>query len=110
MVARASRQKSVGQEQCDLSQCWRFPRLHCQPLESYIYEVKWDGIRVTLQVHEDSMKILSRSGRDITKQFPELVAARRSEYFSEESLMLKLHAWMPGDCRYLRMLSPACMQ
>ena len=46
------------------------------PVESYLYEVKWDGIRVTLQINEDSIKILSRSGRDITKQFPEMIAAR----------------------------------
>ena len=47
-----------------------------KPADSFIYEVKWDGIRVTLQVNEDSIRILSRSGRDITKQFPELIAAR----------------------------------
>ncbi|MEP7269792.1 MAG: non-homologous end-joining DNA ligase, partial [Saprospiraceae bacterium] len=42
----------------------------------FIYEVKWDGIRVTVYVDEDRIKILSRSGRDITKQFPELINAR----------------------------------
>ncbi|MEP7322303.1 MAG: non-homologous end-joining DNA ligase [Saprospiraceae bacterium] len=47
-----------------------------QPAESFIYEVKWDGIRVTLQVDEENIKILSRSGRDISKQFPEILKAR----------------------------------
>ena len=44
--------------------------------EDYFYEVKWDGIRVTIYITEDSIKILSRSGRDITKQFPELINSR----------------------------------
>lgn len=37
------------------------------------YEVKWDGIRVCVVKEDDSIKLLSRSGRDITSQFPELV-------------------------------------
>lgn len=42
----------------------------------YLYEVKWDGIRVTMYVEEEKIKILSRSGRDISHQFPELIKAR----------------------------------
>lgn len=42
----------------------------------FLYEVKWDGIRVTVYVDEEGIKILSRSGRNITNQFPELVKAR----------------------------------
>jgi len=38
----------------------------------YTYEVKWDGIRVFILLQNDTIKIISRSGRDITKQFPEL--------------------------------------
>lgn len=40
------------------------------------YEIKWDGIRVGLQIQEDGLKIFSRSGREITAQFPELSQAR----------------------------------
>lgn len=40
------------------------------------YEVKLDGIRVTIRVNEDTLQIFSRSGRDITNQFPELIQAR----------------------------------
>ncbi|HNR06573.1 MAG TPA: non-homologous end-joining DNA ligase [Saprospiraceae bacterium] len=40
------------------------------------YEIKWDGIRVGLQIQEDGLKIFSRSGRDITAQFPEISQAR----------------------------------
>jgi DNA ligase D-like protein (predicted ligase) len=41
------------------------------------YEVKWDGIRTLIHIDESGIIIRSRSGRDITAQFPELVAARK---------------------------------
>lgn len=44
--------------------------------ENYFYEIKWDGIRVHIKINGPDLKIFSRSGRDITKHFPELVAAR----------------------------------
>lgn len=42
----------------------------------YQYEVKWDGIRVQILIDETEIKILSRSGRDLTEKFPELVELR----------------------------------
>jgi DNA ligase D-like protein (predicted ligase) len=47
------------------------------PLGDYVYEMKWDGIRVMIYVDEESMRITSRGKRDITKQFPELNEARK---------------------------------
>jgi len=38
---------------------------------NYTYEVKWDGIRAFIILKNDNFQILSRSGRDITSQFPE---------------------------------------
>jgi len=38
----------------------------------YIYEIKWDGIRTIIHLSAEQVTIYSRSGRDITKQFPEL--------------------------------------
>lgn len=49
---------------------------------NYIYEIKWDGIRTILLLNKDTIKIFSRSGRDITKQFPELANA---DHFDVES-------------------------
>lgn len=43
----------------------------------YQYEIKWDGIRVLVYVQGDELKIYSRSGRDISKHFPELTEARK---------------------------------
>ena len=37
----------------------------------HLFEIKWDGIRVMIYKRKNELKILSRSGRDITKQFPE---------------------------------------
>jgi DNA ligase D-like protein (predicted polymerase)/DNA ligase D-like protein (predicted 3'-phosphoesterase) len=47
------------------------------PDGDYLYEMKWDGIRTMIYVDEDGMRITSRSGRDITKQFPELSEERK---------------------------------
>jgi bifunctional non-homologous end joining protein LigD len=43
--------------------------------DDYIYEVKWDGIRSIITKDNDKVTIYSRSGNDITRQFPEIAAA-----------------------------------
>ncbi len=43
--------------------------------KNYRYEVKWDGIRAIIKVNGDSIHIQSRSGSDLTYQFPELTKA-----------------------------------
>jgi len=50
----------------------------CRKLKThkdFVYEIKWDGIRVLIIKETDTLKIISRSGRDITKHFPEIVEA-----------------------------------
>lgn len=48
-------------------------RVDCPPTDGkYIYEVKWDGIRAMLYLHEGQLMIRSRNQNDITAQFPEL--------------------------------------
>lgn len=39
----------------------------------YKYEVKWDGIRALIYVEEDTVHIISRNGKGLTSQFPELL-------------------------------------
>lgn len=39
----------------------------------YLYEVKWDGIRVTVSLDEGEIRIVNRNKRDVTEKFPELV-------------------------------------
>ncbi len=40
--------------------------------EDYLYELKWDGIRALIALDEGMLTIRSRSGRDVTRLFPEL--------------------------------------
>ncbi len=40
--------------------------------DGYIYEVKWDGIRTMLVIHDEKIKIYSRSQRELTERFPEM--------------------------------------
>jgi len=42
------------------------------PEGDFVYEVKWDGIRVMIAIDEGEITIRSRNQRDITAQFPEL--------------------------------------
>ncbi len=47
------------------------------PVGDYLYEMKWDGIRTMIYLDEEGMRICSRSGRDITAQFPEFTEDRK---------------------------------
>jgi len=38
----------------------------------YYFEIKWDGIRAMIYKRSNEIKIISRSGRDITKHFPDI--------------------------------------
>ncbi len=46
------------------------------PLDAaqWAYEVKWDGMRVLVDVGEGVLRVRSRTGRDVTVAFPELAA------------------------------------
>lgn len=46
--------------------------------ENYIYEVKWDGIRVMISLNDDKIKLSSRNHIDLTAKFPELLNAEKS--------------------------------
>lgn len=39
----------------------------------HVFEVKWDGIRVTVTLDEGVIKIVNRNKRDVTEKFPELI-------------------------------------
>jgi len=43
--------------------------------DNYLYEVKWDGIRALITLEDGQIKIKTRNQNDVTKQFPELLAA-----------------------------------
>jgi bifunctional non-homologous end joining protein LigD len=48
------------------------------PGDDYMYEVKWDGIRVLIAVEDGQVRIRSRNQRDITSQFPELLQGEKT--------------------------------
>jgi len=48
------------------------------PVGNYIYEPKWDGFRALVYRAGDSVELVSRSSKILTRYFPELVAALRS--------------------------------
>ncbi|XVX20967.1 non-homologous end-joining DNA ligase [Actinomycetota bacterium] len=39
---------------------------------AWVHEVKWDGMRVLVDVHDGQMSITSRNGNDVTVSYPEL--------------------------------------
>lgn len=54
--------------------------------DQYIFELKWDGIRVLCFKAEDKVIIKSKSGRDITEKFPE-IAAQLKEIDAEYAII-----------------------
>lgn len=46
--------------------------------DSFIYEVKWDGIRVMVSLEDDKITLRSRNNLDLTAKFPELLNAEKS--------------------------------
>jgi bifunctional non-homologous end joining protein LigD len=40
--------------------------------EQYLFEIKWDGIRVFITKEDQIVKIWSKTGKDLTSQFPEI--------------------------------------
>ena len=42
--------------------------------EKWAYEVKWDGMRVLVDIHDGVVRLSSRTARDVTVAFPELAA------------------------------------
>lgn len=41
-------------------------------LAGHLLEPKWDGVRVIVTVHDGSVRVASRNGRDVTSHYPEL--------------------------------------
>lgn len=46
--------------------------------ESFLYEIKWDGIRVIISLDENKITLKSRNHIDLTAKFPELLNAEKS--------------------------------
>ncbi|WP_432565358.1 non-homologous end-joining DNA ligase [Kineococcus sp. SYSU DK003] len=46
--------------------------------DRWAYEVKWDGMRILADVHEGAVVLRSRTGRDVSATFPELVDLARA--------------------------------
>ncbi len=76
----------------------------------YLYEVKWDGIRAMIAVDEGEVRIRSRSRRDITRLFPELLIPEQafrasSALFDAEIVCLEAEG-RPAFHRAVRRLHP----
>ncbi len=56
------------------------------PTEGWRYEVKLDGIRAVVVKNGDGVRVFSRRPRDITNDFPEIVAALQAHPGSEFTL------------------------
>jgi bifunctional non-homologous end joining protein LigD len=56
------------------------PTLADKPFDSddWLFELKWDGVRAVCLVARDRVLAVSRTGRDLMKQFPELSELRGS--------------------------------
>ncbi|MDA0207516.1 MAG: non-homologous end-joining DNA ligase [Acidobacteria bacterium] len=39
---------------------------------AWVYELKWDGVRIQAQIRGQQLRLISRNGRDVTAHYPEL--------------------------------------
>ncbi|SDJ32839.1 bifunctional non-homologous end joining protein LigD [Frankineae bacterium MT45] len=60
----------------------------------WLYEFKWDGIRALADVHDDTVRITTRNGNDVTVAYPELLALRTE--FSDALLDGEIVAFADG--------------
>lgn len=44
---------------------------------NWLFEIKWDGVRTLAFVHEGKVRLFSRSGRDVTAEYPEFAELPR---------------------------------
>ncbi|MBI4458661.1 MAG: DNA ligase D [Acidobacteria bacterium] len=54
--------------------------------EDWRYEIKWDGMRILLFIDQGKVRLLSRRGKDTTRQFPELTVAH--QFVAAEQVVL----------------------
>ncbi|MCB0881226.1 MAG: DNA ligase D [Thermoleophilia bacterium] len=58
--------------------------------DDWLFEVKWDGYRALALVTGDGVELRSRSGRDVTADYPELARMRRAVLAQEAVLDAEL--------------------
>jgi len=63
---------------------------------NYLAEWKWDGIRIQLVSLNQSVKLYSRTGDDITKSFPEITSFKFNQNFSLDGELMAGEIKFPG--------------
>lgn len=54
----------------------------------WLHEVKWDGMRVLVEVRNGRLRITSRNENDVTVSFPELAALSRPDVLGSHDLLM----------------------
>lgn len=66
---------------------------------NWIYEVKYDGFRCGMQWTDNSIKLWSRNGKELTQYFPEIVQWCQTHH---ELIQNQLPLWLDGELVILR--------
>ena len=54
----------------------------------WVFEIKWDGVRAITYIHDDSIRMESRKGNNITKKYPDIYNALKNMDVSKHSAVL----------------------
>lgn len=65
----------------------------------WIYQIKYDGFRCGLDWKKDSVRLWSRNGKELTKQFPEIISACKQ---IQDRLQPHLPLFLDGELVILR--------
>lgn len=64
--------------------------------EQWAYEVKWDGLRLLADTTEGRLRLLNRSGRDVTVAYPELAGLEQVQGAVLDGEVLVMHGGVPS--------------
>lgn len=56
--------------------------------DEWVFEIKWDGVRAITYIHNESIRIESRKGNNITKKYPEIYNALKNMEVVKHSAVL----------------------
>jgi bifunctional non-homologous end joining protein LigD len=76
---------------------------------AWAYEMKWDGLRALAYIDDRRVRLLSRTGQDVTRDYPELgglgaAVGRRQAVLDGEIVALGEDSWPDFERLQLRML------
>ena len=77
--------------------------------EDWLYEIKWDGVRAICSIQNGQLKLTSRNGNAMERQYPELAILPEQVRLARRFWTGRLPRWTSAGCRVSNCCSNASM-